>query len=609
MMQPVLKVNLTTRETSKFEIPKQWLQEYLGGSSLAARILYDQINPDVDPLSPEAHLLFLNGPLSGTSGPVVGRFVICAKSPATQLWGEANVGGFWGPELRKAGYFGVWITGRAEEPVYLWINDEDVEIRSAVHLWGLDTYEVQDAVRDEVDAGKVRVAGIGKAGEELVPMAAVLCDHGRAGGRTGMGAVMGAKHLKAIAVRGSGKIAIVEEDRYKRLRSESNRRLRNDNLSNAFRELGTATASDYLDYLGEMPKRYFSRGEMEGVDFVSGPTIAETILAGNSACHACVIACGRVVQLPGEDYKRKGPEYETLVGFGPNLWINDAAFITRVSDLCDRYGVDVISSSNVIGFAFALFEKGVISEEDTGGLWLEWGNKEVVETLVHQIGKREGFGAQLAEGARSLGRRYGSEEDAVQVNGLEVPYHDPRGGTGTALVYATSPRGACHNQSDYFRVDMGQADEEIGLEFFERHAGAEKSANVARHQDWVTVFNSLVMCVFGNISPSEVLSLVNAAMGETWTIEDLITIGERGWNLKRAINNRLGLGRENDCLPKALLEPLPDGGSEGVVIEFEVMLMAYYKSREWDWGSGRPTKKKLKALGLGWVVDDLWPES
>jgi aldehyde:ferredoxin oxidoreductase len=277
-----------------------------------------------------------------------------------------------------------------------------------------------------------------------------------------------------------------------------------------------------------------------------------------------------------------------------------------LGDLCDRYGIDTISAANTIGLAFHLYEKGALTGADTGGIELKWGDFRAVSQLIHMIAGREGIGDQLANGSRLFGRAYKAEEEAVQVNGLEVAYHDPRGVSGMALSYATSPRGACHNQSDYFFVDWGHTAEEIGIEYFDRRAQAEKSANVARHQDWRTVYNSMVMCIFANVSPRMQADLINAAAGLSWTVDDLMRCGERGWNLKRAINHRMGLTRENDRLPRALLEPLPDGGSAGYVPDFAAMLSAYYKARGWDEASGRPSREKLASLGLDDIAADLW---
>lgn len=601
-MQPVLRVNLTTQAIDTIEIPKEWVREYLGGSSLAARMLFDVLEPGLDPLTPESPLLFMTGPLSGTAGPAVGRFVVCSRSPATGLWAESNCGGFWGPELRKAGFDGLLITGKADTPVFLWVLDNQVEIRSAAQYWGLETYQAQDAILEDLkEHGKHRIAVIGPAGEAQIPFAGILTGHGRVAGRTGMGAIMGSKNLKAVAVRQTKNSKLTPEI-YSELRTRSNKILRDDNFSRTARETGTAAIADYADYLGEMPKKYFQSGIFEGVDKISGATMTETILTGVSACHACVIACGRVVQLAGEESKRKGPEYETIAGFGSNLLINDLAFVTRMGELCDRLGLDTISMSNTLGLAFALFERALVQESDTGGLRLDWGNMESVETLISQTARREGFGAYLGEGARALAKRYGAEDLAVQVNGLEVAYHDPRGASGMALAYATSPRGACHNQSDYFLADIyGMVEESLGMEFHQRLEGAEKAGNVAIHQNWRTVFNSLVLCFFANLSPQMVLDLINAATGENYLLEEILRVGERAWNLKRLINRRLGLARENDRLPKLLREAYRDGASEGYVIPFDEMLDAYYQARGWDEQSGMPTPQKLNELGLDWV--------
>lgn len=605
-MQPILKIDLTTGRTEEYRIPHQWERDFLGGASLAARILYQHLTPDLDPFSPEAPLLFITGPLTGTAGPTTGRFVICGKGPATGLWAESNIGGFWGPELRSAGYDGLWITGKASGPIYLWLNGANLEVRSAAHLWGMNTYHAQDKIKEEVGEKSSRVCVIGQAGERQVLFASIMCDHGRMAGRTGLGAVMGAKNLKAIAVRGTNDIPVFDLAKYKSLRSESNRKLRDDNEAKVLRELGTAGAANYAEYLGAMPAKYYTRGSFPSVDDVSGARMAETMLVSRSACQGCVIACGRVVKLPKEVSKRKGPEYETTVGFGANLLNDDLESIVDLGELCDRYGMDTISASNTIGLAFRLFEKGIITEKDTGGIALNWGDVDAIEQFVRLIGSREGIGDLLALGSRRFAAHFGVEEEAVQVNGLEVAYHDPRGVSGMALSYATSPRGACHNQSDYFFVDWGHAQEELGIEIYSRHAQAEKAANVARHQNWRSVDNAIVMCIFANVEPQEKVNLINAACGLDWTIESMMKSGERSWNVKRAINNRMGLTASNDRLPKALLEPFPDGGSAGFVPDIQGMLYAYYDARGWDQETGKPSREKLIELGLEDAAQDLW---
>lgn len=604
-MQPILKINLTDNTTEEFIIPKEWERDFLGGASLAARILYPYLTKELDPLSPESPLLFLNGPLSGTNGPTTGRFVICGKGPATNLWAESNIGGFWGPELRKTGYDGLWITGKAQSPVYVWVEEGRFEVRSAARVWGKDVYEAQEIVKAEIGVKGARVAVIGEAGERGILYASICCDHGRMAGRTGLGAVMGSKNLKAVAVHGKKKIEVANLERYSVLRSEANRALKQDNEAKVIHELGTAGAANYAEYMGAMPAKYYHQGAFAGVDHISGATMTETILVGQSACQGCVIACGRVVNI-GDGTRRKGPEYETIVGFGSNLLIDDLVEIVRLGEMCDKYGMDTISAANTIGLAFRLFELGKITLQDTGGLALNWGSFVAVRQLIHMIARREGIGDIMARGSRQFGAAFDAEDEAVQVNGLEAAYHDPRGVSGMALSYATSPRGACHNQSDYFFVDWGHTHEEIGIHYFERHAQAEKAANVARHQDWRTFFNSVVMCIFANVSPQMQVDLVNAACGLNWTIKDLMKSGERAWNLKRVINNRMGLTRANDKLPRALLEPYKDGGAAGFVPDLESMLSAYYKARGWDNETGKPSKEKLLELGLQDIAKDLW---
>ncbi len=596
-MQPILKINLTTSKIESFTIPAEFERDFLGGASLAARLLFDSLTPALDPLSPESPLLILNGPLSGTAGPTVGRFVVCGKSPATGLWAESNCGGFFGPELRMAGWDGIWLTGKAEKPVYLLIRDSQVEIRPADSIWGKDTYEIQDILKQENGITGLRTLGIGIAGETQIPYALLLCDHGRVAGRTGLGAVMGSKNLKAVSVKGTGKVPVFDPELYAPRRSAANLALKADAMTSVLSSLGSAGAADYFNYLGEQPKKYFSAGTLEGADNISGASVAETILAGKAACHACVIACGRVVKLEDGE-KRKGPEYETLVGFGPNLGLTSPVTATRLGELCDRYGVDTISMSGTIGLAFRLYELGVIGTKDTGGLELAWGNAGAAEQCIHLAVKGQGFGKVLALGAKKLAEHFGAPDEAVQVNGLEVAYHDPRGASGMAIVYATSPRGACHNQSDYFLADIGQVDTSLGLEFYDRHAGAEKAANVARHQDFRTVNNALVLCMFANVPPETMVDLVNAACGYDWTLDELMRCGERAWNIKRLINLKLGLTRADDTLPQPLLRAYEDGGAAGYVIPFEEMMSAYYKARGWNAETGAPRPEKLKELML-----------
>jgi len=603
----LLHVDLSQGQAASIELDPAHIADFIGGSGLGARLLWDRITPQTDPLGPDNPLLFLTGPLTGTHGPATGRFTVCARSPLTGLWGEANCGGFWGRELRRTGYDGLLITGQAPAPLYLWINDGQVELRDAAHLWGrADTYETQEAIRQEV--GRARVACIGEAGEQAVPFSVILTDHGRVAGRSGMGAVMGSKWLKAVAVRGQREIPLADRAAYTAATRRANAIMKEDLVAQVLREIGTGAPMDLWAVMGNMPTRYFTQGEFAAADKISGTALAETILTGVSACDGCVVACGRRVTIPDGPYARrdaKGPEYETICALGSLILNDDLAAITHLGDLCDRLGLDTISTGVTLAFALYLYDEGVIGPRETGGLELRWADPELAAHLIQLTARREGFGALLAEGSRALGRRFGVEELAAQVNGQEVAMHDPRAFSGVALAYATSPRGACHNQPDYYQVETGITQEELGIPFLDRFQCEGKAVHVARLQDWRSVTNSLVMCLLAPVPIAEVPPLLNAAMGWALELDDLLHIGERIWNLKRALNCRLGLTRADDRLPRTFLEPLQDGGAAGAVPDLEMMLVEYYQARGWDLQTGRPTQETLERLGLDFVTDTL----
>ena len=608
MFGRLLKVDLSTSQVSRQDIPADFCRDYIGGSGLAARLLYGEMMPGRDALDPQSPLLFITGPLTGSLGPATGRFTICGRSPQTGLWGESNIGGFVGPELRFAGFDAVWICGRSPKPVYLWIHDGRVEIRPAGHLWGkADPFQTQEYIRQETGQPKAKIASIGLAGENGVPYALILSDHGRVAGRTGMGALMGSKNLKALAVRGTGRLTFANEPVFRDLRSAANHNLKNQNLTAVLQQTGTSGSAEYLQMLGDMPQKYWTAPSFEGADKVSGSEMAMTILEGTSACQGCVIRCGREVVIKDGNHptpgKVKGPEYETVCSFGPQLMVDDLGVITALGNICDQLGMDSITAGNTIALAYLLFEKGLVTIKDTGGLELRWGDAAPCFKLLEQIAHKEAFGVLLAKGSLGLASYYGVPELAAHINNLEVPMHDPRAFNGQALAYLTSPRGACHNQSDVFLVVMGGTLEEIGIEMIDRFETRGKGALVARHQHWRTVCNNLVMCFFAVVSPLEVTSLLNAATGQNHDIDSLMLAGERSWNLKRAINIRLGLSRASEKLPGILLEPLPDGGQEGYIPDTAVLLEDYYAASGWDQQSGAPKAEKLAQLGLDFVLE------
>ncbi len=604
----LLNVELDTGKIWQEQLETGLIEPFIGGAGLAARLLWDRLTQELDPLSPHNPLLFITGPLTGTAGPANGRFSVCAKSPATGIWGESNCGGFWGSELRFAGCDGILVTGKASTPVYLWIHDGKAELREAARLWGTTaTDETQDLIKQEVGESLARVACIGKAGESQIPFASILCDHGRVAGRTGMGAVMGSKNLKAIAVRGKQPLPIARPEVFMQLRSAANRALVDENDTRALRAAGSGAAAEIYQLYGEMPIHYFTCGQFEGQELVSGNVVADTILTGVTTCHACVIACGRRVTVPDGPYaepESKGPEWETMMGFGSVIGSSDMSAATHTGLLCDAYGLDTISTSNTIGLAYLLYNRGFLTETDLDGLRLVWGDPHPAEVLVHKIVSGEGIGALMRRGARAVARHYQVEDLAAHVNNLEMPYHDPRAMTGMSIVYATSPRGACHMQSDFFLAEMGSSKPEIGIPIMTPPVPDEGKAKlVAIHQDYRAVSNSLTICMFARVPIPVQLALYNAVAGLDWSLEELMLAGGRIWNLKRAINHRCGLTRANDSLPQILLTPVPDGPNAGHVPNFNLLMQEYYAARGWDEMNGRPTQATLEKYRLEFVVE------
>ncbi|MFN2244385.1 MAG: aldehyde ferredoxin oxidoreductase family protein, partial [Anaerolineae bacterium] len=500
------------------------------------------------------------GPLVGTRAPSCGRYEVCAISPLTGIWGESNSGGFWGPELRFAGYDGIVVRGRSERPVWLSIIDGGPPaIHDAAGLWGLDTYETQQQIRDELDDQKVRVACIGPAGENLVLYAAVMNDHGRAAGRTGMGAVMGSKNLKAIAVRGRQRVPLADKESFRQTAKQASEIVCDDLMSQLWQEMGTAGGVDMSILWGNMPNKYWSQASFEEATNLSGVAMLETILVRGVPCHGCAVACGREVTLKDTPYGVDlvdGPEYETVAMLGSQLLVDDLPGVAYAGHLCNRYGMDTISAGSSIALAYLLYDRGIITTADTGGLPLQWGDIETAHTLLEMIARREGFGDALAESTKRLAARYGAEDLAVHANGLELAAWDPRAVSGMAVVYATSPRGACHVQGDIYMVDMGMTMAEVGIIPSGRFRTRGKSKVVAKVQDWRTLYNSAIMCMFVNPTPPLFAKLLSDATGLSPDIAWWQQTGERIFDLKRAFNNRLGVKRGNDRLPERLLIPM-----------------------------------------------------
>jgi aldehyde:ferredoxin oxidoreductase len=607
-MGKILRVDLTTEELWDEPLNDEYARAFVGGSGLAARYVYDMVGSSTDPLGPDNPLIFMTGPLVGTAMPSAGRCSVCALSPLTGIWGESNTGGFIGPELRFAGYDGIIITGQAERSVWLSIVEGRAELHDAIDLWGSDSYETQRRVRTDLGEPKARVACIGLAGENLVKMAAVMNDHGRAAGRTGMGAVMGSKNLKAIGVRGKAEVPLADPDGFKAVVREIIAEQDEDLAALAFQLAGTASSVDMLLMYGDMPIRYYQQGEWEGASDLSGVLLTENYLNKGTACYRCPIACGRETRAPSYGLEKvDGPEYETLGALGSLLVVNDLEGVIYAGHLCNIYGLDTISAGCTIALACEMFERGVLTTADTGGLEVRYGDVQAIHRLIEMMARREGFGAVLAEGSAALAEQFGVPGLAVTVNRLEVPMHDPRAFVGMAVTYALASRGACHLQGDMYGAAIGMSPvEELGIPLVDRFdSSGQKGHFAARSQAWRSLYNAMILCHFQNPGVRRVLAALNGATGWGLGLDDLIPLGKRMVTLKRLLNLRRGLTRAEDRLPDLLLEPLDEGGTEGTVPDMDVLLSGAYAEYGWDPETGRPTQETLEGLDLGFAANAL----
>jgi len=492
------------------------------------------------------------------------------------------------------------ITGAADAPVVLAIRDGTAELLDAAELWGMDTYATQTAVRDLMGEPKARVACIGRAGENLVKMAAVLNDHGRAAGRTGLGAVMGSKKLKAIAVRGTGSVPVARPAELADIVREVGKASNEDIAAMSLRLAGTAGYWDMGLMYGDTPIRYFQEGEWDAASGLSGIRMVEEFQNRNRACYRCPIACGRETRAPayGVDIV-DGPEYETVGALGSLLMIDDLEAVIYAGHLCNIYGIDTISTGVTIALAFELAERSLLSPELEDGLELRYGNHQAVHALIPMIAERRGIGAHLADGNRRLAERLGVPELDATVNGLEVPMHDVRAFHGMAAVYALSPRGACHMQGDMYGVDIGQGPPlELGVEPGDRFEGSvAKGSMTARQMAWRGVYNALTLCQFQNPGPTRVLGALNAITGWDIDLDELLDIGRRGLALKRLINASRGVTPSDDRLPDLLTRRL-DGPTEGRTPDVGALVAGAYQELGWDPVTGLPTPETCEELGL-----------
>lgn len=600
----VLKVNLSNHTFSTESLDLEAAKKFVGGSGLGAYYYFKFLNTKkVDALSPENILIFMTGPLTGLPTSCTGRFTVCSRSPLTGFWGEANSGGKFGPEMKFAGYDSIIIEGISEIPVYLLIEDDKIEFRDASKLWGKGTYETHKKIIKELNDNKFKIACIGQAGENLVKYAAIINDEGRAAGRTGLGAVMGSKKLKAIAVKGSNKEFLLPSE-FKKKSREAYESIKEDFFVELASDLGTSGYLDVaVDMYGDLPIRNWSESAFDEAYNLSGATMKETILVGRYACYRCPIGCGRIIEIPEGKYKlprTKGPEYETLGAFGTNLKIGNLKAISYANFKANDYGIDTISAGTTIGVLLDLVSKNAISSEALpNDLDLQFGNENILIPLLDMIVERKGIGSLLAEGSKVLAEKYLYTSLAPQVAGLEAPFHDPRAFSGWAIQYLTSPRGACHNNGDAYLIQQGLTFPDIEIDDLPESRFENKGImkQMVRLQSYRQLYNALTICVFYNPPPPLIASLLGLATNQDYTPEDLIFLGDRIYALKRIINLKLGWKPELQVLPDVMRQKL-EGPTEGHIPDVELQLKEWYKYRNYNPETGWPNKEELERLEL-----------
>lgn len=605
----ILEVNLTDGSISCRESKEEYFREYLGGSGYGAKILYDEFDHTVDPFSPDNPIIFMNGLLTGLPIPTAAKSSFVSKSPLTGIWGESTVGGYFGPEVKRCGYDGIIIKGKSEKLVYLWITDEKVEIRSAEELAGKDVFETAKIIKS-LTHEKAEIASIGPAGENLNKIAAIMIGEGeiRAAGRCGIGAVMGSKNLKAIAVKGKLTPQIKDRAKLKELLKEFIPVLQKG--ARGLYDFGTAGGVQTIEANGDLPIKNWTLGSWaEGAAKTCGQHMEDQgITVSHHACYSCPIRCGKDAKVEIGPYKgtvNHGPEYETCAAFGANILNDDIRYLVAANDLCNRFGLDTIDAGNAVAMAMECYEKGLITKEDTEGLELTWGNGQAVLELLRKMTYREGIGEIFADGVANAAKRIGgmAEEYAMHVKGLSVAFHDPRAFTSMAANYATANRGACHLEALSYFVESGVFPGElIGFnKTIEKRSDEHKAELAVKMQDYMNIFNALGLCKFllrGKTSPKIIAQWIEAVTGWEITGEDLMFIGERLHNLKRMYNVRLGISRKDDKLPPRLIShDRKTGSAAGILPHMGKLLNEYYSIRGWN-EEGIPTEERLQKLGL-----------
>ena len=583
----ILDIDLTSGEISTQPLDMEMARLFLGGRGLGARLLWDLVGPEVEPLSPENVLIFSTGPITATGVQTSNRFNVSSKSPLTNTLLHANSGGWWGMQLKRTGYDVLIVRGKAQKPAMIEITPAGITIQDASHLWGKTVFETTEALGQ--NRNKRNVLCIGPAGENLVRIAAIMNDKERALARGGPGAVMGSKNLKAIVVEGKEKNEAADKKQFKFMLYETRKLLKASPLtSQALPEFGTAVVMNVINEIGALPTRNFQQSQFEHAEQISGEAITDTILVKNQACWACPITCTRITKTKSGK-EGEGPEFESTWAFGAQCGIDDLDIITEANYICNDMGLDTISMGNIVGCAMELAERGKIDAD------LHFGQSEKLLDLIRDTAYRRGLGDDMAEGSYRMALKYGAPELSMSVKKLELPAYDPRGMQGQGLVYATSNRGACHETGNMLGPEV------LALpRLIDRFATQGKAGIVSVHQNSAAVIDSLVYCKFVNLAVAEEFfaRTLTAITGIHFTADDLMKVGERVWNLERLYNLREGFTSADDTLPERLLnEPVVEGPSKGFTANLAPMLEEYYQFRNWT-PEGVPRAAKLKELEL-----------
>lgn len=583
----VLRINLSSEKTASEEIEYEILNGFVGGRGLGVKMLYDELQPGVDPLSPENKLVFAVGPVTGAGAPMSGRHAVVSKSPLTGGVFDSNSGGSLGVELKSTGFDAVVVEGKASSPIYVYVSNGEVEIRDASAAWGKDTQETTRWLLGDASP-RARVACIGPAGENLVRIACIVNDYHRAAGRGGLGAVLGSKNVKALVVEGDTKTQVSNELAFTEVTKRIAFLLKKQPLTkDSLPTFGTSVLVNLVNEHGMFPTRNFTEGVFNDAEAISGEKLKERIFLKPYACRSCPVGCGRITSVEGQEIG--GPEYETLWALGAQCGVNDLENVALANHLCNTLGLDTISMGNAIGCAMDLSARGLIDEE------IKWGDSKKMVSLVEETAYRRGLGGDLAEGSRALAQKHGAQELAMQVKGLELPAYDPRGAQGQALAYATSNRGGCHLRAYMIGPEV------LGTPaLVDRFKWQAKPKLVKLFQDFSAAMDTMIMCRFSSfaIAVEHYARLLSAVVGVSFDTQRFLQLGERIWTLERLFNAREGFDHTDDLLPTKFLEhPLQEGGSRGMKVHLSEMLQSYYRVRGWD-KRGNPGTDLLARLGL-----------